>query len=233
MARPQAVKKASSRISSDVENRIVALSLQNPEFGAKRLAPLLQQENISVSVSTTYNILKRNGLQTRTKRLARTGPTPEKPKFISRKSPTRISDEIQEQITEISLQQPDYGARRLVPLLKQQGIQVSESSVYNILKRNDLQTRDKWLLAVEAQQTVSIPEPPALVIPVLEEKPGRNRSQSRRRRNEPTPTAWSPRTDPRGRYEAFRAPERALRVRRKPRRTPRPTPEPWSPEFPG
>jgi type II secretion system protein C len=171
MGQTQAAKKASTKISSDVENRIVALSLQNPEFGAKRLAPLLQQESISVSSSTIYNILKRNGLQTRTKRLARTGPTPEKPKFISRKSTTQISDETQEQITEISLQQPDYGARRLVPLLKQHGIRVSESSVYNILKRNGLQTREKRLLALEAQQTISIPEPPVFVIPVPEEEP--------------------------------------------------------------
>ena len=171
MGRTQAAKKASTKISSDVENRIVALSLQNPEFGAKRLAPLLQQENISVSASTVYNILKRNGLQTRTKRLARTGPTPEKPKFISRKSPTRISDEIQEQITEISLQQPDYGARRLVPLLKQHGIQVSESSVYNILKRNGLQTREKRLLALETQQTVSIAGATGTRHPSSEEEP--------------------------------------------------------------
>ena len=69
MGRTQAEKKASTKISSDVENRIVAISLQNPEFGAKRLAPLLQHENISVSASKVYTILKRNGLQTREKRL--------------------------------------------------------------------------------------------------------------------------------------------------------------------
>jgi type II secretion system protein C len=166
----QAPKKSFTKISSEVKNRVVALSLQNPEFGAKRLMPLLRQENITVSASTVYNILKRNGLQTRQRRLARTDSTTEKSKIISRKFPSRISTEIQEQITAISLQHSDFGARRLVPFLKQHGIHVSESSVYNILKRSGLQTREKRLLALEAQQRVSMPEPRMLAIEAPEKE---------------------------------------------------------------
>jgi len=53
------------------EALVVELSLENPEFGAVHILPLLLQKNINVSASTVYRILKRNGLQNRAKRLAR------------------------------------------------------------------------------------------------------------------------------------------------------------------
>jgi general secretion pathway protein C len=69
MGRQDVNKKITAKIPHAFEERIVELSLQNPEFGAKRLLPLLNLEDIDVSISTVYNILKRNGLQNRDKRL--------------------------------------------------------------------------------------------------------------------------------------------------------------------
>ncbi len=71
MAKPKIKKRTASRITLEVEARIVELSLQHPEFGAKRLISLLSSEDIDVSASTVYNTLKRNGLQNRNKRLAK------------------------------------------------------------------------------------------------------------------------------------------------------------------
>jgi type II secretion system protein C len=71
MKKPSVKKKTAGRIHDAVEARVVELSLQNPEFGAKRLLPLLEQEDIDVSISSVYNILKRHGLQNCEKRLAR------------------------------------------------------------------------------------------------------------------------------------------------------------------
>ena len=71
MARAKTTKKAASRISKKAEGRIVELSLRNPDFGARRLIPLLKQKKISVSSSQIYGVLKRHDLQTREKRLAR------------------------------------------------------------------------------------------------------------------------------------------------------------------
>jgi hypothetical protein len=58
------------RIPPAVVARIVELSMQHPEFGAKRLLPLLKKEAIAISASSIYNILKRHGLQNREKRFA-------------------------------------------------------------------------------------------------------------------------------------------------------------------
>jgi len=71
MNKPHTKRKNIFRISHAIELRILDLSLQNPDFGAVRLLRLLQQEKIDPSASTVYNVLKRNGLQTRDKRLAR------------------------------------------------------------------------------------------------------------------------------------------------------------------
>jgi type II secretion system protein C len=57
------------KIPPEVEDRIVELSLQNPGYGARRLGSLLQQEEILVSASAVYKILKRNSLENRQKRL--------------------------------------------------------------------------------------------------------------------------------------------------------------------
>jgi type II secretion system protein C len=71
MKKPSVKNKTAGRVQAAVEARLVDLSLQHPEFGAKRLLPLLEQADIGVSVSSVYNILKRHGLQNREKRLAR------------------------------------------------------------------------------------------------------------------------------------------------------------------
>jgi hypothetical protein len=61
--------KVASGIPDDIERRIVDLSLRHPDFGAKRLLPLLKDEEIDVSTSTVYRILRRHGQQTRSLRL--------------------------------------------------------------------------------------------------------------------------------------------------------------------
>ena len=120
MARANTTKKAASRITQKAEERIVELSLQNPDFGAKRLVPLLKQKKIKVSSSQIYGILKHNGLQNRNARLARL-KTRKTKKLIPAKTPlAKIAPEVEEQVVEIALQHPDLGAKRLLPLLNRQ-----------------------------------------------------------------------------------------------------------------
>lgn len=181
MDRRHASKKTSTKIPGEVEDLIVALSLQNPEFGTRRLVPILQQKNIAVSKSTVYNILKRNGLQTRGNRLAKlkVQKIPKLAAPIAKKPPAKISPEIEERIVEVSLQNPEFGARRLVFLLKQEDIGVSASAIYSILKRHDLQSRDKRLAKIaELIAVVSLPPKdvqklpqPAVAIPIPTEEP--------------------------------------------------------------
>ena len=76
-----------SRTSNSVEELIIDVSLQHPEFGARRLIPLLKEEEIVLSVSAVYNILKRNGLNTRAKRLAKFGQ-----RKVPDSKPTRKGD---------------------------------------------------------------------------------------------------------------------------------------------
>ena len=175
MARAKTTKKAASRISKKVEGRIVKLSLQNPDFGARRLVPLLKQEKISVSSSRIYSILKRHDLQTREKRLAKlVQQAPKKTKSTPGKPSIEIPDEIAEQIVEISLQNPDFGAKRLLPLLQESGIDASTSKVYSILKRRGLQTRKLRLAKLdELRSTIDAPVPekaPAELTPEIEER---------------------------------------------------------------
>ncbi len=142
MARAKTTKKAASRITKKAEDRIIELSRKNPDFGAKRLVPLLKQEKISVTPSRIYGVLKRHDLQTREKRLARTEKqAPQKATSPPGKPSSKIADETAEQIVEISLQNPDFGAKRLLPLLQEAGIDISTSRVYSILKGRSLQTR--------------------------------------------------------------------------------------------
>jgi len=150
MARAKTTNKTASRISKKVEARIVELSLQNPDFGARRLVSLLSQNKISVSSSRIYGILKRHGLQTREKRLARIEQqAPQKAKPSPAKASTKLADETAKQIVEISLQNPDFGAKRLLPLLQGSGIDVSAARVYSILKRRGLQTRKLRLAKID------------------------------------------------------------------------------------
>ena len=64
-------KKMAPRIANNIEKRIVDLSLCHPDFGAKRLLPILNKENIDVSTSTVYRILKRHGQQNRLMRISK------------------------------------------------------------------------------------------------------------------------------------------------------------------
>ena len=68
-------------------------------------------------------------------------------------------------IVELSLENPEFGAVRILPLLKQKDINVSASTVYRILKRNGLQNRTKRLARIEAQQAVDTPTPESIEIP--------------------------------------------------------------------
>jgi len=91
-------------ISQTVKDRVVEVSLQHPDYGARRLVPLLNQEETFISASSVYNILRGHGLQTRSLRLAKLRgqqaaaerPTINEPAGISKKPavisvPPRVS----------------------------------------------------------------------------------------------------------------------------------------------
>ena len=126
----------------NVEERILAISRKHPEYGARRILTLLKQEEIFVSASTIYRVLKRNGLGTRAKRIAKFGKEHTKGlELATRKPPIQITSELEEQIVTASLQHPDFGSKRLVSLLKENEISVSEATIYKIQKRYGIQTR--------------------------------------------------------------------------------------------
>ena len=151
------LKKPATKITDDVAERICEISLQNPELGAKGLAPLLQIQGVSASSPVVYRVLKRRGLQTREKRMAKAAETIAEPVFIPKTFPEKIPPEVEDRIVELSLQNPDFGARRLAPLLQQEEIFVSASAVYAILRRNDLENRQKRLLKLEARPAPAAP----------------------------------------------------------------------------
>ena len=71
MAKKQRSNQIANKIPYWVEAFVVKLSLQHPDYGTKRLLPLLEQEGIILTSSAVYTILKRNNLQNRTLRLSR------------------------------------------------------------------------------------------------------------------------------------------------------------------
>ena len=154
-------KKPATKITDDLAERIVEISLQNPDFGARRLLPLLKKEKIRIPSSTVYSVLKRRGLQTREKRLAKTAETIAEPVLFPKTFHEKIPPEVEERIVELSLQNPDFGARRLMSLLQQEEIFVSASAVYTVLKRNDIENRQKRLLKLEARQAPEVPPKPS------------------------------------------------------------------------
>jgi len=83
----------------------------------------------------------------------------------------KITNQVSRRIVEISLSNPDMGAQRLLPLLRKEGIHLSKSSVYNIMRRNDINTRDKRLAKQEKQtvQTLLTPEKSASLPPPTEQ----------------------------------------------------------------
>jgi general secretion pathway protein C len=150
-------KEPATPITDKVAERIVAISLQNPDFGAGRLGPLLEKEGIVASSSAVYRVLKRCGLQTREKRMAKAAKAVAVPVFIPKTFPKKIPPEVEDRIVELSLQNPDFGARRLTPLLQQEQIFISASAVYTILKRNNVENRQKRLLKLEDRVTPETP----------------------------------------------------------------------------
>jgi general secretion pathway protein C len=95
------------------------------------------------------------------------------------KEPSKITDEVGERIVQISLQNPEYGARRLLPLLEKDGILLNASAVYRVLKHANLENREKRLersenqLAVEVmpEETVESPQADFFEIPPTTEAP--------------------------------------------------------------
>ena len=155
-------QKALPKITDEVVERICEISLKNPDLGAKRLAPLLKEQGISVSSSAVYRILKHYELQTLAKRYVKVAEITSEPVIIPKTFPEKIPPEVEDRISEISLQNPEYGSRRLIPLLQQEEIFVSTSAVYRILKRNNLENRQKRLLKLEALQAPEAPPEPEI-----------------------------------------------------------------------
>jgi type II secretion system protein C len=158
-------QKALPKITDEVAGRICEISLENLDLGAKSLAPLLKEKGISVSSSAVYRILKHYGLQTRAKRYAKAAEITSQPVIIPKTFPEKIPPEVEDRIVEISLQNPECGARRLVPLLQQEEIFVSVSAVYRILKHHELENRQKRLLKLKARQAPEIPPAPGVEDP--------------------------------------------------------------------
>ena len=155
-------KKPGIQITDDVAERICEISLKNPDLGAKRLAPLLKEHGIFVSSSAVYRILKHYGLQTRAKRFSKAAEITSEPVIIPKTFAEKIPPEVEGRIVDISLQNPEYGARRLLPLLQQEEILVSASAVYRILKHNNLENRQKRLLKLEKLQAPEAPPEPEI-----------------------------------------------------------------------
>lgn len=87
----------------------------------------------------------------------------------SKNIPTSISPDIEARIVELSLQNPDYGVSRLVPLLELEGIAVTASAIYTLLKRNNLQNKTLRIARLEALHAGEIvPEPSTTMEPQAE-----------------------------------------------------------------
>jgi type II secretory pathway component PulC/transposase len=167
MATKRRKKRVALRVSDAAREKVVALALQHPELGARRLAPLLRKAKIEVSASTVYSILKRRGLQTRAKRQAKLEAQSRKRKSMQKKVLPKITGEAAARIVTLSLQNPDYGAQRLVPMLEADGISISSSAVYRILRRHGLQNRALRLLKLREQQPAAASRAQAAEAPQL------------------------------------------------------------------
>jgi len=88
----------------------------------------------------------------------------------SNKIASKVPHWVEAFVVKLSLQHPEYGPQRLVPLLEQEGITVTASAVYTILKRNNLQNKSVRLAKLEEQRDAEIvPEPAEIIEPELEE----------------------------------------------------------------
>jgi type II secretion system protein C len=130
---------------------------------------LLQKKKIRVTSSQIYTILKRHNLQNRELRLARLKEKAAKKTPAPKKKPVRILPGIEKQIIEISLQHPEFGAKRLLPLLTVENIEVSVSAVNSVLRRNGLENREKRLARSQEQQAVEAMQAETDDSPLLEE----------------------------------------------------------------
>jgi len=75
-------------------------------------------------------------------------------KEISRKKPipkNRVEDHIEKGVLELAIEKPAYGQVRIANELTQQGLFISASGVRSVWLRNDLQTFQKRLKALEAK----------------------------------------------------------------------------------
>jgi general secretion pathway protein C len=85
------------------------------------------------------------------------------------KDDTPITGSVEERIVKVSLQHPDYGTRLLAALLAEEGISLTSSAVYTVLKHHGLQTRSLRLTKIEAQHLAETlpqvvePQPPHTV----------------------------------------------------------------------
>jgi type II secretion system protein C len=88
----------------------------------------------------------------------------------TKKTPTEITGAVEARIVELSLEHPDYGPQRLLPVLEQEGIFLAAPAVYTILKRNNLQNQALRLAKLEELRAAEIaPEPPDTIEPPEEE----------------------------------------------------------------
>ena len=73
-------------------------------------------------------------------------------KKTQKRTTSGITDNIEKRMVDVSLANPDFGAQRLQPLLAQEGIVLSASVIYRVLRRHGLQTRPLRLAQHEAQE---------------------------------------------------------------------------------
>jgi general secretion pathway protein C len=82
-----------------------------------------------------------------------------------KRAANKIPFRVEKRIVELSLQHPDHSGRRLVPLLEQEGIQVTASAVHAILKRNYLLTKSKRLAMLDSLRSAKTSSEPASTAP--------------------------------------------------------------------
>lgn len=88
----------------------------------------------------------------------------------AKQTSSEITSGVEERIVEVSLKHPDYGARRLVALLEEEGFLLMASTVYTILKRYNLQNRILRLSKLEEQCSAGTDPAPASATPPTAEK---------------------------------------------------------------
>jgi general secretion pathway protein C len=89
----------------------------------------------------------------------------------SKKIASDISPGVEERVVELSLENPYYGPQRLVSLLKEEGISLSISVIYSILKRNNLQNRSLRFSKLEELCATKIASEPTDIIEPPEQEP--------------------------------------------------------------